>query len=151
LSPLAAALWSHAMESNHTGGCLCGAVRFRIGADPLLARLCWCRLCQSLAAGNATVNLVFPSDQVEVDGEVRWYESVAESGNAMARGFCPTCGTPIFSKTEARPHIVIVRAGALDDPELLPPQGTIWTDEAPAWAHIDPDLPQFPGQPPPAT
>ena len=137
------------MESNHTGGCLCGAVRFRIGADPLLARLCWCRLCQSLAAGNATVNLVFPSDQVEVDGEVRWYESVAESGNAMARGFCPTCGTPIFSKTEARPHIVIVRAGALDDPELLPPQGTIWTDEAPAWAHVDPELPQFPRQPPP--
>ena len=136
--------------TNHTGGCLCGAVRIRIEAAPLLTRLCWCRLCQSLAAGNATVNVVFPSDKVAVEGEVRWYNSIAESGNAMRRGFCPTCGTPLFSKTSARPHILIVRAGALDDPELLPPQGTIWTDAAPQWAHIDPDLPTFPEQPPPA-
>ena len=136
-------------EPTHHGGCLCGAVRIAVSADPLLTRLCWCRLCQSLAAGNATVNVVFPSDKVTVEGEVRWYDSRAESGNAMSRGFCPACGTPLFSKADARPHLLIVRAGALHDPELLPPQGTIWTDEAPAWAHIDPDLPQFPRQPPP--
>ena len=98
---------------------------------------------------NATVNVVFPSDQVAVEGEVRWYDSIAESGNRMERGFCPACGTPLFSKSEARPHLLIVRAGALDDPELLAPQGTIWTDEAPRWALVDPDLPQFPRQPPP--
>jgi hypothetical protein len=137
-------------HQTHTGRCLCGAVRIRLDAEPILARLCWCRLCQSLAAGNATVNVVFPSDKVAVDGEVRWYESIAESGNRMERGFCPACGTPLFSKTDARPHIMIVRAGALDDPELLAPQGTIWTDEAPGWAHVDPELAQFPRQPPPA-
>ena len=70
-------------------------------------------------------------------------------GNLMERGFCPSCGTPLFSRSDARPHLLIVRAGALDDPELLAPQGTIWTDEAPSWAHIDTDLPQFPRQPPP--
>lgn len=136
--------------SSHTGGCLCGALRFLATAEPLLTRLCWCRLCQSLAAGNATVNVVFPSDKVAIEGQVRWYESIADSGNRMERGFCPTCGTPMFSRTDARPHLLIVRAGALDDPELLPPQGTIWTDAAPGWAHVDPDLPQFPRQPPPA-
>ena len=136
-------------EPTHHGGCLCGAVRIAVSADPLLTRLCWCRLCQSLAAGNATVNVVFPSDKVTVEGEVRWYDSRAESGNAMSRGFCPACGTPLFSKADARPHLLMGRAGALDAPELLPPQGPIWTDEAPAWAHIDPDLPQFPRQPPP--
>jgi len=136
-------------EGLHGGACLCGAVRLSIAAEPMLTRLCWCRLCQSLAAGNATVNVVFPSDKVTVEGEVRWYESVAESGNRMERGFCPACGTPLFSQSDARPHLLIVRAGALDDPELLAPQGTIWTDEAPGWAHIDSDLPQFPRQPPP--
>ena len=136
-------------DQTHTGHCLCGAVRLRADAAPLLSRLCWCRLCQSLAAGNATVNVVFPSDKVAIEGEVRCYESVAESGNRMERGFCPACGTPLFSQSDARPHLLIVRAGALDDPELLAPQGTIWTDEAPGWAHIDPDLPQFPRQPPP--
>ena len=136
--------------SNHAGGCLCGAVRLRAEVDPLLTRLCWCRLCQALAAGNATVNLVFPTDKVAIEGEVRWYESVAESGNRMARGFCATCGTPLFSNADALPHFLIVRAGALDNPEPFRPQGTIWTDEAPSWAHVDPDLPQFPRQPPPA-
>ena len=134
---------------SHSGACLCGAVRLSIAAEPMLTRLCWCRLCQSLAAGSATVNVVFPNDKVAVEGEVRWYESIAESGNRMERGFCPECGTPMFSRSDARPHLLIVRAGALDYPELLAPQGTIWTDEAPSWAHIDPDLPQFPRQPPP--
>ena len=133
----------------HGAGCLCGAVRLSIDADPLLARTCWCRLCQYLAAGSATVNLVFPAAAVGVEGEVRWYESVADSGNAMARGFCPTCGTPVFSKSMARPDFVIVRAGALDDPNLLGPQVTIWTGAAPEWACFDPELPQFEAQPPP--
>lgn len=134
----------------HEGGCLCKAVRMRFDAEPLLSRLCWCRLCQYLAAGNATLNLVFPSDSAAIEGAVAWYESVAESGNRMERGFCPRCGTPLFSRTEARPHLLIVRAGAMDDPELRAPEGTIWTSEAPGWAHIDPDLPQFERQPPPA-
>lgn len=133
----------------HQAGCLCGAVRITIDAEPLLARTCWCRLCQYLAAGNATVNAVFAADAVHTDGEVRWYESVADSGNRMARGFCPQCGTQIFSKSDARPQYLIVRTGALDDPELIAPQATIWTDTAPSWACIDADLPAFERQPPP--
>ena len=45
-----------------TGGCLCGQVRFEIDARPIAMRLCWCRDCQYFASGNATVNVVFPSD-----------------------------------------------------------------------------------------
>ena len=95
------------------------------------------------------MNVVFPAEAVRVEGEVRWFESIADSGNRMARGFCPECGTPVFSKSDARPQFLIVRAGALDDPDLLAPQGTIWTNTAPEWACFDPDLPQFEGQPPP--
>jgi hypothetical protein len=133
----------------HQAGCLCRAVRVTITAEPMLTRVCWCRLCQYLAAGNATVNTVFPADAVTVDGEVRWREDVADSGNIMHRGFCPECGTPLFSKSSARPHLLIVRTGALDDPELRAPEGTIWTAAAPSWACIDAELPRFDGQPPP--
>lgn len=132
-----------------TGGCLCRKVRFRISAAPIAMRLCWCRDCQYFAAGNATVNVVFPSNALEVEGALTDYVSTADSGSRMHRRFCPNCGTPVFSASEARPHLVIVRNGTLDDTELLNPSATIWTDSAPEWAWIDEAHPRFSGQPPP--
>ena len=131
------------------GGCQCGKVRFTLSQPPIAMRVCWCRDCQYFAAGNATINVVFKSEALRVEGELRDYESVAESGNRMHRRFCPNCGTPVFSAAESRPHLVIVRNGALDDTELLEPSATIWTDSAPDWAWIDEALPQHKGQPPP--
>ncbi|MDR3508666.1 MAG: GFA family protein [Caulobacteraceae bacterium] len=133
-----------------TGGCLCGAVRYSSTAAPLAARTCWCRLCQYLGAGSATVNVCFPAEAVTVEGETRDYPSLADSGNRMHRRFCPTCGTSLFSEAEARPHLIFVRAGTLDDPELGRPQATIWTSQAPSWACFAEDIPRIEGQPPPA-
>lgn len=132
------------------GGCLCGSVRFRITAAPIVTRACWCRLCQYLGAGSNTVNVCFHREAVAVDGETRDYRSVADSGNVMHRRFCPNCGTPLFSEAEARPHLIFVRAGTLDDPEIAKPAATIWTSAAPTWACIDERIPRVEGQPPPA-
>ena len=70
-----------------TGRCLCGAVCYRISAAPLASRSCWCRLCQYIGAGSATVNVCFPSEAVTIEGELRGFCSVAESGNIMNRPF----------------------------------------------------------------
>ena len=133
----------------HTGGCLCGKLRYTITAAPIAMRLCWCRDCQYLASGNATVNVVFPSNAITIEGRLADYQSMADSGNRMHRRFCPECGTHLFSEAESRPHLIIVRNGALDDTALLKPSATIWTDSAPEWAWIDETLPQHAGQPPP--
>ena len=133
----------------HGAGCLCGAVRVSIDAEPLAARQCWCRLCQYLGGGGATVNVGFPSKAVGVVGEMRWFASVADSGTAMRRGFCPICGTPLFSIAESRPQLIFIRAGALDHPGLLAPQASIWVSQAPGWACIDPTIPRHDAQLPP--
>jgi hypothetical protein len=133
-----------------TGGCLCGAVRYRVSAQPITTRVCWCRLCQYIGTGSGTVNVCFPKSAVSVSGELRDYASMADSGNRMHRRFCPGCGTPVFSEAEARPHLIFVRAGTLDDPEKAKPSATIWTSEAPRWACFDPNLPKVARQPPPA-
>jgi len=130
-----------------TGGCLCGAVRYRIEAEPLVVRTCWCTDCQKFGAGSATVNAVFPAEAVHLEGSLRDYASTAASGNLMHRGFCPSCGTPVTTGSEARPHLMGIRAGTLDDPESAKPQVTIWTSSAPSWAVIDPDIPQEAKQP----
>jgi hypothetical protein len=132
-----------------TGHCLCEAVRYRITASPIASRSCWCRVCQYIGAGSATVNVCFPSDAISIDGELRDFRSIAESGNVMHRRFCPNCGTHMFSEAESRPHLIFVRAGTLDDPELGKPAATIWTSEAPTWACIDMSLPRIESQPPP--
>jgi len=133
-----------------TGGCLCRAVRFVVDARPITVRTCWCRVCQYLGAGSATVNVCFPAAAVHVVGEVRTYVSTADSGNEMHRSFCPNCGTPLFSTAAARPHLLFIRAGALDVRGDLAPSVTIWTSQAPAWACFDPSIPQVANQPPPA-
>ena len=131
------------------GGCLCGAVRWKADVEPLVVRACWCRVCQFIAAGNATINLAFPTEAVKITGELRDFPLTADSGRKMHRRFCPACGVHLFSAAEERPQMLVVRAGTLDNPALVKPQAAIWTKSAPAWAHIDPDLPHFDGQPPP--
>ncbi|MGO9818368.1 MAG: GFA family protein [Acidocella sp.] len=135
---------------NITGGCLCGAVRFSISAAPIITRQCWCRDCQYLASGNATVNVCFPADAVQITGETSAFHSRAASGNQMLRRFCPSCGTPLTSAALARPHLIFIRAGALDDPNLVKPAMNIWTASAPEWVCLDPTLPATERQPPPA-
>ncbi len=133
-----------------TGGCLCGAVRYRAAAPPIVARVCWCRVCQKLGAGSGTVNVGFASATFAIEGQLTFYVSTADSGTVMHRGFCPVCGTPVTSQAETRPHQIMVRAGTLDDPEIGRPGATIWTTEAPSWACISAELPRVERQPPPA-
>jgi hypothetical protein len=39
-----------------------------------------------------------------VKGEARYFEVTADSGKKISRGFCQTCGTPLFSVLAAMPE-----------------------------------------------
>lgn len=132
-----------------TGGCLCKAVRYRITGSPITARACWCRMCQQIGAGSGTVNAMFQTGDVAVEGDLREYRTVADSGNVMYWRFCPCCGTHVLATSERRPQFTAIRIGTLDDPEQVRPVATIWVSAAPSWAAIDPALPRIAQQPPP--
>ena len=135
----------------HAGHCLCGQLRYTVAAEPVGARACWCRDCQYLASGSATVNVLFPDDAVSFSGKVGTSLRTADSGNSVERGFCPACGSQIYSRTvEPAGQPIRIRAGTLDNPELMAPQALIWVDSAPSWAVLDPALPHYtkgPGSP----
>jgi hypothetical protein len=131
-----------------TGRCYCGAVRFQFDEAPIMTRACWCRDCQYLAAGNASVNAIFRTVSFTVSGDVSEYVSTADSGNTMRRRFCSKCGTQLFSESLSRPDIMVVRVGALDDPEMHRPSAFIWTGSAPSWGFVDTGLANHDGQPP---
>ncbi|MEY2659504.1 MAG: hypothetical protein RLZZ123_676 [Pseudomonadota bacterium] len=133
-----------------TGRCLCGAVTFKLTADPIVSRICWCRDCQHISA-NGTVNAVFSADAFEVQGPLTEYAKKADSGNTNARLFCPTCGSHVYGYTSLRPNLRVIRVGALDDPSSIAPQQNIWTASAPDWACLNQSIQQVAGQsaPPP--
>jgi hypothetical protein len=129
----------------HTGRCYCRQVCYTIDANPVGARTCWCRDCQYIASGSATNNVLFPVESVSFTGEIGRIEKIADSGNRVERGFCPKCGSQLFSRTlEPTGAPIRIRAGTLDDTELMAPQNVIWVDSAPSWAVIDPNLPHHP-------
>lgn len=129
-----------------SGHCLCGQVRFALTAEPVSARLCWCRDCQRIA-GNGTANAIFPSESLEVSGDTAAYSRVADSGNTLTRRFCATCGSHLFAESTGRPGFTVVRLGVLDDPSSISPASNIWAASAPAWACLDGTLERVEGQP----
>jgi hypothetical protein len=87
-----------------TGGCMCRAVRYQTEVEPIITRLCWCRVCQYIAAGNAAVGVCFPSAGMSIQGETRDFVSIAR--NTLRQG--SRCGTgrgrgPLKHETCYRP------------------------------------------------
>lgn len=98
-----------------SGGCQCGAVRFRVTGSPGDASICHCRMCQK-AFGNFGAALVsVPESQLEW---TRGTPGVFRSSSIVSRGFCPACGTPLFIREDEEPYELAM--GAFDDPNALP-------------------------------
>ncbi len=134
--------------TERTGRCLCGAISFTLSAEPLVTRVCWCRDCQHLAA-NGTVNLMVPAQALSISGTLAEHTKLAASGNAVTRMFCPSCGTHLFARSNARPEFRVVRVGNLDDTSSVQPSLNIWASSAPRWVCMDPTLERVAGQPVP--
>jgi len=129
-----------------TGGCLCGAVRYELNAPMLFGGFCHCIDCRKTSSSHSA-SMAVPEAALVVSGETRAYSSPGGSGNPVTRVFCPVCGAGIVSKG-ARPGVVMLKAGTLDDPEHFKPAAAIYTSQAPSWDAPRPDLPAFPKMPP---
>ena len=112
----------------YTGGCQCGAVRYRIEGEIVHPHLCHCRMCQK-AAGNYFMPLggVFWRNFTFTRGEPAWFQS----SHLVRRGFCRDCGTPMFY--DGVGDHVSVMLGTLDDPTAVKPVMQSGTDRKMPW------------------
>jgi hypothetical protein len=130
------------------GGCLCGAVRYRLTGAPLGAYNCHCKDCQRTSGGTHTMSMPIARDRVEhLSGELAHFDKTADSGRTVRMIGCAKCGTRLWNEPLASPQMLVLKPGTLDDASWAVPVGNIWTDSALPWAEIDPDLINFPGQP----
>ena len=136
------------MPAPFSGGCACGAIRYSVRDEPRYMGNCHCRDCQQ-ATGSAffPAVLVGTSDFTLERGEPKWFERTADSGNVLARGFCPDCGSPLFLRNTARAGGMVLYAGSLDDPSWYKPSRDIYVASAHPWDVMDPDLPKFDAMP----
>lgn len=121
-----------------TGGCQCGAVRYRISAPLEKIHLCHCRMCQR-AMGNAFAALAgCPKGRLQwTHGTPKFYAS----SSLAARGFCGDCGTPLsFAYHDAAR--IYVTIGSLDDPAAAPPGIHYGVESLLPWLKLDDGLPR---------
>jgi hypothetical protein len=137
------------MTKAYTGGCACGAIRYEISAEPVFSNDCQCRDCQRQSGTGHGSYLSFSGrEHVRLEGQAAHWEMVADNGNVKTRGFCPTCGMPVYMTFANAPDVFTVHAGSLDDPSRYKPQAVTYRVRGHAWDLIDQGLMQFDRMPP---
>ncbi|SCB60176.1 Uncharacterized conserved protein [Rhizobium aethiopicum] len=125
-----------------TGGCQCGAVRFRISSALGRPSICHCRMCQKQFGGFFSALVTAPEEGLEwTRGEPSYFQSSVN----IERGFCSTCGTPM---TYRHPGGLELAIGTFDDRSDLAPQIQVNYDARLPWVetifeapvHQDPDF-----------
>ena len=133
-------------ETSLTGGCQCGAVRYRLSGEPLMAALCHCSMCRRANAAPAVAWAMYPESKVDfVNERPTEYQSSAEA----RRGFCSRCGTQISFVAGYIPGLIDITIGSLDDPNAIAPTFHYWDSKRLAWLHVSDDLPRHAEFPPP--
>ena len=126
-----------------SGKCLCGNIAFTADTDIKLMANCHCSDCRA-ATGAAYGTLLFVDEAaLEVKGAPKVFKHVADSGANMEKHFCPDCGSQMFGKNSNRPNTVSVRAGVVDQTELVKPAVNVYLSSRIASTPIDPDLKGF--------
>lgn len=111
------------------GGCLCGAIRYRITAAPLATSVCHCRSCRLAAGAPAVAWVVVPRSGLVFD---RGEPVAFTSSPGTQRTFCGRCGTSLTYARDGEASIDIHTA-TLDQPDAFPPDREIWLEEKIAW------------------
>lgn len=118
-------------QSQSSGGCLCGDVRFSFSGAPDRVGMCHCDDCRKHHGALYYAAAIFNRHQVTVVGETKDYQG---------RHFCPRCGSSVFAHTgdEIELHL-----GALDVPEQFTPSYESWACRRASWLPAFPDTKVF--------
>lgn len=130
-----------------TGKCLCGNITFSADTDIKLMANCHCNDCRA-ATGAAYGTLLFvDEDAVQINGTPKVFKHKSDSGSDMEKLFCPDCGSQMFGRNSNRPKTMSIRAGVLDQKELVKPGVNVYLDSRIPSTPIDPELKGFPKMP----
>jgi hypothetical protein len=105
----------------YRGGCLCGAVRLEVSAEPFRVGICHCLDCHKHHGAAFNTFAVFPAEAVSIAGTTADYRG---------RCFCPVCGSSLFARSADE---IEIPAGAFDTPNQVRPTYELWVCRREDW------------------
>ena len=129
------------MKHEMQGGCLCGAVRYRLESEPFDVGYCHCTICRRATGAPVVAFGTVPFGRFLVSGSPCRRRST-EFGE---RWFCRECGTQIAMHVDHQPDTIDFTIGSLDDPELVRPQFHIFFGSRIEWFDSADRLPRYYG------
>ena len=112
------------------GGCLCGAVRYRIDAEAAERRASATARPAAAPPGRQSVAwATVAGDGLRLDR--RRARPRTRSSPGVVRTHCAACGTSLTF--QSAPDSIDVTLASLDDPEVLPPTKEIWLSHRLSW------------------
>jgi hypothetical protein len=129
------------MNERFSGGCACGAVRYKLTGEPFEAGWCHCTTCQRLSGAPGMVYAsIRRGDFVYTKGKER-VKPLALTGFAR-RAFCGDCGSPLTVAYDFQPETIDFTIGTLDEPGRVVPDAHIFWPSRPDWLEMEDGLPK---------
>ena len=127
-----------------TGGCYCGAVRYKLSGDPLFKGQCHCRECQYISGGLPNVVMGMPeAGFAYTQGAPKEFRR-KDLADPVTREFCGECGTHLLTRTSKVPGAVLLKVGSFDDPSVFGgPQMAIYLIDKQSFHHVPDGIPTF--------
>lgn len=117
------------------GACHCGSITYEAEVDPSKVAICHCTDCQTLSG--SAFRTVVPTNAGTfrlLSGALKVYVKTSDNGNKREQGFCPDCGSPVYSAPAGEViKVVALRVGTLRQRAELIPQDQYWFRSAQAW------------------
>src|SRR5947199_1815067 len=99
------------------GGCICGAIRYRVSGAPTNTMVCHCQSCRRVAGAPVVAWVTFPTARFQL---LCGQPSEFHSSEAVRRSFCAVCGTPLTYQHSDQGAFVDITTCTLDNPNLFP-------------------------------
>ena len=130
------------MNSELSGRCRCGKVKWKTSEPVLWSGHCHCDSCRRATSSAFTSFFGVPRKSVEWFGDLTTQES---SNGRVARMFCSSCGSQMTCQSTLWPDETHLYAATMDQPELFEPRAHFHFNEKLPWVHLGDDLPKYPG------
>jgi len=136
-------------EAIHEGGCLCGALRYRIKGNGLILNACHCTECQRTSGSAFGLSLIVLREALEVTkGTPRKFDKAYEDGRQKIFNFCTECSGRLWNEIPPFPQNYHVKPGTLDDAnQWVEPSAHVWLSDRQPWVPIPDNVLRFDNQP----